>query len=250
LARAAVLGRLDWQLGTLAEVVHETPRVSSLYFDVPGWAGHEAGQHVDVRLTADDGYQAQRSYSIASPPEDRRLALTVERLDDGEVSPYLVGELRPQDRLELRGPIGGYFVWRGDDDRPLFLVGGGSGVVPLMSMLRHRSRIGGKTPTVLLVSSRTLADVIYRDELERLQAAGDGLRVVHTLTREKPAAWAGYTRRIDESMLREVGWPKESNPAVFICGPTPFVEAAASLLVDMGHDARSIKTERFGATGG
>ena len=250
MARAALLGRLNWQLGTLAEIVRETPRVASLYFDVPGWAGHEAGQHVDVRLTAEDGYQARRSYSIASSPEDRRLALTVERLDDGEVSPYLVGELRPGDKLELRGPIGGYFVWRGDDERSLFLVGGGSGVVPLMSMLRHRARIGGTTEAVLLFSSRTLADVIYRDELERLQGAGEGLRVVHTLTREKPAGWTGYTRRIDEAMLREVAWPAVRRPAVFVCGPTPFVEAAASLLVGMGYDAQSIKTERFGATGG
>jgi len=250
LARAAVLGRLTWQFGTLAEIVRETPRVSSLFFDVPEWPGHLAGQHVDVRLTADDGYRAERSYSIASAPQDKRLALTVERLDDGEVSPYLVGELRAGDRLELRGPIGGYFVWRGDEDRPLLLIGGGSGIVPLMSMLRHRGRIGSKTPARLLFSSRTLADVIYREELEHLGAAGDGLRVVHTLTREKPAGWTGYTRRIDEAMLREVAWPNKDSPAVFVCGPTPFVEAAASLLVAMGHDPRSIKTERFGATGG
>jgi ferredoxin-NADP reductase len=243
-------GPLTWQFGTVAEIVQETPRVSSLYFDVPDWVGHEAGQHVDVRLTAEDGYRAERSYSLASPPEDSRLALTVERLEDGEVSPYLVGELRPGDKVELRGPIGGYFVWRGDDDRPLFLVGGGSGVVPLMSMLRHRARIKSRAPAVLLFSSRTLADVIYRDELDRLAAAGDGLRVVHTLTREKPAGWTGYTRRIDEAMLGEVAWPRERDPAVFVCGPTPFVEAAASLLVGMGHDARAIKTERFGATGG
>ena len=250
MARAAVLGRLTWQFGTLAEIVRETPRVSSLFFDVPEWPGHLAGQHVDVRLTADDGYQAERSYSIASAPTDKRLALTVERLDDGEVSPYLVGELRAGDRLELRGPIGGYFVWRGDEDRPLLLIGGGSGIVPLMSMLRHRARIASKTPARLLFSSRALADVIYREELERLGAAGDGLGVVHTLTREKPAGWTGFTRRIDEAMLREVAWPNEDSPAVFVCGPTPFVEAAASLLVAMGHDARSIKTERFGATGG
>jgi ferredoxin-NADP reductase len=253
MARTAVLGglrRLAWQFGTLAEVVQETPKVSSLYFDVPDWPGHLAGQHVDVRLTADDGYQAERSYSIASPPEDRRLALTVERLDDGEVSPYLVGELRPGDRLELRGPIGGFFVWRGDDDRPLFLVGGGSGVVPLMSMLRHRAAIGSKTPARLLFSSRTLGDVIYRGELDGLDDARDGLRIFHTLTREKPAGWTGYTRRVDEAMLREVAFPKEEMPAVFVCGPTSFVEAASSLLVGMGYEARSIKTERFGATGG
>jgi ferredoxin-NADP reductase len=223
--------------------------VSSLYFDVPGWPGHLAGQHVDVRLTAEDGYQAERSYSIASPPGDPRLALTVERLEDGEVSPYLVGELRPGDRLELRGPIGGYFVWRGDDDRPLVLLAGGSGVVPLMSMLRHRARTNSRTPARLLVSSRTLGDVIYRTELDRLGAARDGLDVVHTLTREKPAGWSGYTRRIDEAMLEEVAPPADDGPSVFVCGPTPFVEAAASLLVGLGHDPRAIKTERFGATG-
>ena len=243
-------GPLRWQFGTLAEVVQETPRVSSLYFDVPDWPGHLAGQHVDVRLTAEDGYQAERSYSIASAPEEQRLALTVERLDDGEVSPYLVGELRAGDKLELRGPIGGYFVWSGEEERPLLLVGGGSGVVPLMSMLRHRARVGSKTPTRLLFSSRTLADVIYHEELERLGAAGDGAQVVHTLTREKPAGWKGYTRRIDESMLQEVAWRSDQSPLVFVCGPTSFVEAAATLLVLMGHDPRAIKTERFGATGG
>ncbi len=205
---------------------------------------------MDVRLTAEDGYVAERSYSIASPPEEARLALTVERLDDGEVSPYLVGELRVGDKLELRGPIGGYFVWRADDPRPLLLIAGGSGVVPLMAMLRHRARAERKGPARLLLSSRTLADVIYRDELERLRSAGDGLAVFHTLTREKPAGWTGYTRRLDESMLCDVAWPAEQSPAVFICGPTSFVEAAASLLVDMGHEPRSIRTERFGATGG
>ncbi|HEV2413481.1 MAG TPA: ferredoxin reductase [Candidatus Dormibacteraeota bacterium] len=249
MARAAVLGRLSWILGTLAEVVQETPRVSSLYLDIPDWPGHLAGQHVDVRLTADDGYVAERSYSIASPPEDSRVALTVERLDDGEVSPYLVGELRVGDKLELRGPIGGYFVWEGDD-APLFLVAGGSGVVPLMAMLRHRVKAGNMTPTRLLFSSRTEADIIYRDELDSLSALGDGLTVFHTLTREKPAGWQGFTRRVDEAMMKEVAWPKEQSPAVFICGPTPFVEAAASLLVAMGYPALSIKTERFGATGG
>ena len=250
MARAAVLGRLTWIFGTLAEIVTETPRVASLYFDVPDWPGHLAGQHVDVRLTAEDGYVAERSYSIASPPEDARVALTVERLDDGEVSPYLVGELRVGDKLELRGPIGGYFVWRSDDERPLLLVAGGSGVVPLMAMLRHRAKAQGKAPVRLLFSSRTEADIIYRDELERLGAAGDSLAVFHTLTREKPAGWNGYTRRIDEAMVREVAWPKEQSPAVFICGPTSFVEAAASLLVAMGYPPISIKTERFGATGG
>jgi ferredoxin-NADP reductase len=250
MARTAVLGRLIWQLGTVAELVQETPRVASLVLDVPDWPGHLAGQHVDVRLTADDGYQAQRSYSIASAPEDSRLAITVERLDDGEVSPYLVGEVRPGDKVELRGPIGGYFVWRGDDDRPLLLVAGGSGVVPLMAMIRHRAATGSMAPTRLLYSSRSQDDVIYRSELDRLSGAGDGLTVLHTLTRAQPAGWRGYSRRIDRAMLAEVAWPKEQMPSVFVCGPTPMVEGAASLLVDMGYDPASIKTERFGATGG
>ncbi|HUE67035.1 MAG TPA: ferredoxin reductase [Candidatus Acidoferrum sp.] len=250
MAGTALLGRLAWQFGTLADIVQETPRVASLYFDIPEWQGHLAGQHVDVRLTADDGYVAERSYSIASPPEDRRVALTVERLEDGEVSPYLVGELRLGDKLELRGPIGGYFVWRAGEDRPLFLIGGGSGVVPLMAMLRHRERMKSKAPTRLLYSSRTLADIIYREELGGLASAGDGVAVYHTLTREKPEGWKGFTRRVDEAMMQEVAWPKEQMPAVYICGPTTFVEAAASLLVSMGYPPLSIKTERFGATGG
>jgi len=250
LARATVLGRLEWQLGDLVELVQETPKVASLSLNVPGWPGHLAGQHVDVRLTADDGYQAERSYSIASPPEDRWLALTVERLDDGEVSPYLVGELKVGDKLELRGPIGGYFVWRAGDDRPLLLVGGGSGVVPLMAMLRHRASASHKTPACLLYSSRGYADIIYREELDRLAAANDGLTVHHTLTREKPTGWTGYTRRIDAAMLQEVAWPHEQMPVAYVCGPTPFVEAAATLLVGMGYQPIWVKTERFGPTGG
>ena len=252
MARAALLGRLSaplrWPLGTLAEIVNETPRVASLYFDVPEWQGHLAGQHVDVRLTAEDGYVAERSYSIASPPEEPRVALTVERLDEGEVSPYLVGELGVGDMLELRGPIGGFFVWNATDERPLLLIAGGSGVVPLMAMLRHRKNANGKAPARLLYSSRTVADIIYRAELDRL--AGDGLAVYHTLTREKPEGWSGFTRRVDQAMMQEVAWPKEQMPAVYICGPTTFVEAAASLLVAMGYAPATIKTERFGATGG
>jgi ferredoxin-NADP reductase len=216
----------------------------------PDWPGHLAGQHVDVRLTAGDGYQAQRSYSIASAPEDMGLTITVERLEDGEVSPYLVGEVRVGDKIELRGPIGGYFVWRADEQRPLLLVAGGSGVVPLMAMLRHRFATGSHVPTRLLYSSRSVDDIIYRDELERLASSGDGFTVAHALTRTQPSGWKGYARRIDREMLRDVAWPKEQTPIAYICGPTSFVEAAANLLVESGYDASWIKTERFGATGG
>jgi ferredoxin-NADP reductase len=241
---------LKWQVSKVTAIATETPRVSSLTFDVPTWPGHLAGQHVDVRLTAPDGYQAQRSYSIASAPEASGVTITVERLDDGEVSPYLVGEVRQDDSLELRGPIGGYFVWRAGDERPVLLIGGGSGVVPLMAMIRHRALAGSRTPVRLLYSSRTYEDVIYRDELDRLAAAGDGLTVRHTLTRSQPAGWKGYARRLDRAMIDEVAWPAEQTPIVFICGPTPFVEAAATLLVEHGYDPAWVKTERFGATGG
>lgn len=242
-------GPLIWQQAELVELVRETSRVASLFFNVPDWPGHLAGQHVDVRLTAEDGYETERSYSIASPPEDRWVELTVERLDDGEVSPYLVGELMMGDKIELRGPIGGHFVWRAGDERPLLLVAGGSGVVPLMAMLRHRAAAHRKTPARLLFSSRTFADIIYREDLDRLVAANDGLSVFQTLTRDKPAGWKGYTRRIDAAMVKDVAWPKAQMPAVFVCGPTPFVEAAADLLVATDYDPMWIKTERFGATG-
>src|SRR5258708_3346373 len=193
MARTALLGRLTWQLGKVAELIPETPRVASLVLDVPEWPGHLAGQHVDVRLTADDGSQAQRSYSIASAPADRRLALTVERLDDGEVSPYLVGEVRVGDQVELRGPIGGYFVWEDGDGRPLLLIAGGSGIVPLMAMLRQRKSAGSGTPARLLYSSRAADDIIYRAELDRLAAADPELKVAYTLTRSAPDKWTGYT---------------------------------------------------------
>jgi len=241
---------LNWQLGSVAELIQETPRVASLVLEVPEWPGHLAGQHVDVRLTADDGYQTERSYSIASAPEDPRLAITVERLDDGEVSPYLVGEVRTGDKVELRGPIGGYFVWKGGDERPVLLVAGGSGIVPLMAMIRHRAADHLQTPTRLLYSSRSQDDVIYREELDRLASAGDGLTVAHTLTRMQPPGWQGYARRIDRAMIAEVAWPKEQMPIVYVCGPTPMVESVATLLVDMGYDPASVKTERFGPTGG
>lgn len=249
MARAAVLGRLAWVQAELVELIRETPRVSSLFFNVPMWPGHLAGQHVDIRLTAEDGYEAERSYSIASPPEARWVELTVERLDDGEVSPYLVGELRTGDRIELRGPIGGHFVWRMGDERPLLLIGGGSGVVPLMAMARHRAVVTHKPPARMLLSWRTFDDIIYREELDRLGAADDGLKVFHTLTRDKPAGWTGFTRRLDAAMIGEVAWPKDQMPAAFVCGPTPFVEAAADLLVGAGYDPLWVKTERFGPTG-
>ncbi len=240
-----------WQLGEVTELKQETPHVSTLVMHLSEWPGHLAGQHVDVRLTAEDGYQAQRSYSIASAPEEYgRVAITVERLDDGEVSPYLVGEAKVGDRIELRGPIGGYFVWKADDRRPLLLIAGGSGVVPLMAMLRHRSAAIEKTPARLLYSSRTIDDVIYREELDRLEASGDELAVFHALTRAQPEGWKGYGRRIDRAMVREVAWPPDQAPAAFICGPTAFVETAADLLVESGYMPSWIKTERFGATGG
>jgi ferredoxin-NADP reductase len=231
--------------------VDETPRAKTLVLAVPGWPGHLAGQHVDVRLTAEDGYQAQRSYSIASPPEDAdQLALTVERIEDGEVSPYLVDVLAEGDQLELRGPIGGYFVWDTAAGGPLLLVAGGSGICPLMAMIRHRAARGSRVPTRLLYSSRSLEDVIYREELDRLAGRADGLGVSYTLTRSRPSTWSGYARRIDRAMLAEVGFPPEQRPLCMVCGPTPLVEAVATTLVELGHPPDRVKTERFGPTGG
>jgi ferredoxin-NADP reductase len=243
LAGTAVLGRLGWKPASIAEIRTETPRVKTIVFDVPGWPGHRAGQHVDIRLTAEDGYQAERSYSIATPHDGERLELTVEEIVDGEVSPYLTEEARPGDELEIRGPVGGWFVWNPDHPGPVLLVGGGSGVVPLRAMIRQRGRV----PTTLLYSARTLEDVIYREELERL--AGDGLAVHLTLTREQPEGWEGYARRVDRSLLAEVAPPPGEGPLAFVCGPTPFVEAVALALVDLGHDPALVKTERFGPTG-
>jgi ferredoxin-NADP reductase len=213
-----------------------------LVLDADGWPGHRPGQHLDVRLTAEGGYQAERSYSIASAP-GQPLEITVERLDNGEVSPYLVDEAREGDGFEVRGPIGGYFVWE-DDGRPVLLVGGGSGVVPLMAMIRSSA---GTTPIRLLYSLRTYEDIIYREELETPPAQ---VEVSYTLTREQPPGWTGYSRRIDDDLLREVAWPAAEQPHVFICGSTRFVDAAADGLVRLGYDPRSVKTERFGATGG
>jgi ferredoxin-NADP reductase len=244
-ARAPIV----WRLATVAGVIEETPRAKTILLDVPGWPGHSAGQHVDVRLTAEDGYQTERSYSIASAPEDARLALTVERIDDGEVSPYLTGELGVGDELELRGPIGGHFTWRARDGGPLLLIAGGSGVVPLMAMLRHRATNASAVDARLLVSARSPEDVFYRAELESL-AAGAGLTVHHTFTRQAPAGWSGFCRRVDAEMLCAVGPAPTRRPRIFVCGPTAFVERAADLLITLGHEPATIRTERFGPTGG
>lgn len=247
--------KIAWRTGTVVGMVRETKTTCTVTLDVPDWPGHQAGQHVDVRLTAEDGYQAERSYSIASPPEAERLALTIERLDDGEVSPYLAEQLRVGDPLELRGPIGGYFVWDTTLGGPLLLVAGGSGIVPLMAMLRHRdaamhaSSVHGDLPTRLLYSSRTWDDIIYRDELARLAEHDSRLNVAHTLTRGTPSPWSGYSRRIDRAMLSEFAWSPAERPHIFVCGPTPMVEAVANALVDLGHDPLRVKTERFGPTG-
>jgi ferredoxin-NADP reductase len=247
-AGAAVLGRLTWLAAEVIGVADETPRVRTLRLQANGWPGHRAGQHLDVRLTAEDGYQAFRSYSIATAPDDE-LAITVERLDDGEVSPYLVDELREGDRIEVRGPIGGYFVWDGTERGPLLLIGGGSGIVPLMAMIRHRAATGSPTPTRLLYSSRALEDVIYREELDELAARRDGFELFLTLTRSQPDGWTGYGRRIDTDLLKDVAWPAADDPQVFVCGSTRFVDAAADGLVALGYEPQRVKTERFGATG-
>ena len=217
---------------------------------MPAWEGPKAGQHVDVRLTAEDGYQAQRSYSIALAPEEESVELVVERLDDGEVSPYLTDELRDGDGLELRGPIGGWFAWKAGDGGHLFLVAGGSGIAPLMAMIRHRAAAGSEAPSRLLYSSRSREDIIFAGELDHLAASDGSLEVVHTLTRSQPPGWTGYARRIDDEMLAEVAPSPEQGPLTFVCGPTPLVESVATALVGLGHDAGRIKTERFGPTGG
>jgi ferredoxin-NADP reductase len=242
---SAARAPIRWRPVTVAEVVEETARARTVVLDVTDWPGHVAGQHVDVRLTADDGYQAQRSYSIASPPEEPRLALTVERIDDGEVSPYLAGELRAGDEFEIRGPVGGHFTWRAQDGGPLLLVAGGTGLVPLMAMLRHRAAHGSEVEARLLLSVRSLDDLVYRHEL----AALDGVRIAYTLTRERPDDWTGYGRRVDADMLAEVGPAPSEQPKIFVCGPTAFVEQAAESLVSLGHEPRAIRTERFGPTG-
>ncbi|HET8953319.1 MAG TPA: ferredoxin reductase [Solirubrobacteraceae bacterium] len=236
---------LAWRIAMVAELVRETHEAVTIVFDIPDWPGHVAGQHVDIRLTAPDGYQTQRSYSISSGPEEGRLAITVERIDDGEVSPYLTQVLIEGDEIELRGPIGGHFTWRVEDGGPLLLVAGGSGLAPLMSMLRHRAARSSEVDTRLLVSARTRADLLYAGEL----ADGPGLMIHRTLTRERPDGWDGYDRRVDRAMLEEVGPAPSERPRVFVCGPTGFVEQVADVLVDVGHDPAAIHAERFGPTG-
>jgi ferredoxin-NADP reductase len=247
---AVPVRRLEWQLAEVREIVVETFRVKSLLLHGASWHGHLPGQHVDIRLTAEDGYQAQRSYSIASASEDVLLTLTVEQIEGGEVSRYLLGDLRVGDQFELRGPIGGYFVWTTAMGGPLSLIAGGSGIVPLMSMLRHRDGQNSPAPASLLYSSRSLEDIIYREELDAMARRDPDLHVRNTLTRKQPAGWMGHRRRIDRALLAEACFPPRQHPKIFVCGPTPFVEHVSRLLVELGHDSLTIKTERFGPSGG
>jgi ferredoxin-NADP reductase len=241
------LGRLTWQVATVRAIRDETSHARTLVLAVPDWPGHRAGQHVDIRLTAEDGYQAARSYSIGSAPERPDVELTIERIDEGEVSPYLTQDVRPGDQIEVRGPLGGYFVWEASRGGPLLLVAGGAGLVPLMAMLRHRSAAGSDVEARLLLSARREEDVLYRDELRNL----DPVAVHITLTRgPAPPDWGGWTRRIDREMLVAVGPEPARRPRIYVCGPTPFVERAAELLVGLGHEPRTVHTERFGPTGG
>ena len=248
MAGTALRGRLNWQVATVAGLVDETPRTKTITLDLPGWPGHRPGQHVDIRLTAEDGYQAERSYSIASAPEDEGVALTVERLDDGEVSPYLVDELTVGAELEVRGPVGGYFVWEATSGGPVLLVAGGSGVVPFRSMVRHHQAAGSAVPIRLLCSARSRDALIYRDELTNLNGA-NGIEVRWTLTREAPGDWHGHRGRIDKDFLDQFGWGPAVRPLVYVCGPTAFVENVANALVALGHAPDRIRTERFGGTG-
>ncbi len=236
-------------MAEVEETRPETARARSILLQVPGWAEHRPGQHVDLRLTAEDGYQAQRSYSIATPADGERITITVELVPDGEVSPFLVEELRVRDRFELRGPIGGYFVWEPSVGGPLQLIAGGSGLVPLMAMVRAQ-KPGAEVPTRLLVSARSVDDLLYRDELDRLAVERDAVEIFETLTRSRPDGWEGYAGRVDRAMLEELAWPPTEQPHVFVCGPTGFVEAVATHLIGLGHDPGRVKTERFGPSGG
>ena len=242
MAGTAVRGRLSWRVATVATVTDETDSVRTIALDLPDWPGHQAGQHLDVRLTAEDGYSAERSYSIATA-DGEPVAITVERLNDGEVSPYLTQELRPGDQMEVRGPIGTWFTWAPHDGGPLLLIAGGSGVVPLRAILRHRQRSGSDVPARLLYSSRSLEDVIYQEELDQYRGSAE---VRYTLTRRQPPGWGGFVGRVDDAMLDRIAWPASQRPLAFICGPTPFVEAVAELLVARHYPESRVKTERFG----
>ena len=253
MARAAVLGRLTWRVATVVAVRPENARAVTIVLDVPGWPGHLAGQHIDVRLTAEDGYQAQRSYSIASAPDGDRVELTVVEVEDGEVSEYLTTIVAAGDQLEVRGPVGGWFIWRPDAPgpfRPVLLVAGGSGLVPLMAMIRVRAESATRVPFRLVYSVRDSGSLLYREELDRLSRKDGGLHVTFAFTRTAPPGSAWRTGRITARLLAEAGWPSADEPDVFVCGPTGFVESAANLLVDLGHDPQRIRTERFGSPGG
>jgi len=249
MARAALPGRLTWRAATLVESRPETPTARTLVLDVPDWPGHLPGQHVDVRLTAPDGYRAQRSYSIASAwRESGKVELTVQRLDDGEVSPYLTDVLEVGDQIELRGPVGGWFVWREAQQHPVLLIGGGSGVVPLMAMVRARGLSRAKQPFRLIYSVRTPDDVIYREELPRHVRDDPGFDLLVNYTRKAPEGSRNPPKRIDVATINSHGWPPDFTPDVYVCGPTTFVETAADILVALGHDPKRIRTERFGGT--
>ncbi|HEY5890561.1 MAG TPA: ferredoxin reductase [Acidimicrobiia bacterium] len=250
MAGTAVHGRLTWAPATVAEFIAETPSVRSIVLETPDWPGHLPGQHIDIRLTAEDGYQAQRSYSIAAPNNGDRVVITVELVEDGEVSAFLIEDLLLGDRIEIRGPIGGYFVWEPSMGGPLQLISGGSGVVPLMAMLRARVESGSDVPVRFLSSARTHEDVTYRVDLEEIASKQARVEIVHTLTRSHPPDWTGPTRRVDREMLIEHVWPPHESPLIYVCGPTGFVESVATTLVELGHAPERVRTERFGPTGG
>ncbi|MBR0843534.1 ferredoxin reductase [Bradyrhizobium liaoningense] len=241
--------RIEWQTGRVQAIVVETSRVKSIILQPANWSGHWPGQHVDIRLTADDGYQAERSYSIASPPEEQLLTLTVERVDDGEVSSYLLDELRVGDALEFRGPIGRHFIWSQTRGGPICLIAGGTGITPLMAMLRHRRRSRAHIPASLIYSARSLADIVYRDELDAMARGDPDLHLAYALTREHPGDWNGHRGRVNEALLAENSFTREQNPTFFVCGPTGFVESISSMLVRLGVYPLDIRTERFGPTG-
>jgi ferredoxin-NADP reductase len=238
---------ITWQIATVQKITVETYRTKTFTLSLPHWQPFLPGQHYDVRLTAPDGYQAQRSYSVGSDPETQgTIDLTIEVIPDGEVSPYFHEVVQPSDQIEVRGPIGGPFTWSRDLGGPLLLLAGGSGIVPLMSMLRHRRNAAPEVPALLLYSSRSVEDIIYRKELE---TSGANLTVIHTLTRSQPPGWPGYSRRVDRQMLEEVVAQVGDSPNSYVCGPTPFVEAVADGLVDLGLPPEKIRTERFGPSG-